>query len=208
MKVAAGAGFTPHALVGELLNVFRTLRGGDAQAKAALIRNLLTSSLDEQTAQLLDLRVPPPSRPDPAEVQRLVDAGVRERLVADDRAAAVAVLREFASSGKAEFFNEVRTEFNAVVQAELGRQPRRLTAADLEKAYQTACKLHPKIGPIIAQREAAAAVPRKRAEMQKMKASTTSLRNEPPGPSRKSRSQTTADAAAEAYDELSDRRHV
>lgn len=208
-------GMEPHAAIGLLLQREAALRTAPMQTRAAIIAhgirtflgtdeqaiNLLAQALDSSPAQQ---RPQVPQQFDPNQIIAQAEQRLMQRLEESRNqsltTSAQSEVESFANSH--EFVNEPDPETGLtlgedmanLMEAAIGR------GKDLsfDDAYKLAIKRHSVASKVIGQREAAKAATAKAATTQAARAASSSLRNEPAGPSN-GKTKDIRETVAEAY---------
>lgn len=213
--MARAAGVSAPQMIGGVMQQYAALQtaplGIRAQILGGLVRNFLGTDEGalKALAAVIDNAVAPaggaaPAQLGPAQVQAMVQQQLERERAASAQQQIATTIQQFEAT-QPEFINEVMDDMAAVVRAMASKaQGRPLTIDDLKAAYDKACRMNDGVSKILKQRADAKAAATAKAATQKLKASTTSLKNEPPGPSGKlKKDRTTADDASDAWDELS-----
>lgn len=178
------AGTEPLQAIGGMLQTVATLATGNAPQKASLVANLIKSyGVDiNALAAALDGQPGPQGQPQggPIDAQAIYQQ-VRQQLTADftrqaqarQASAADAEVAAFAQGH--EFLDDVADDMAALIDA----ANRRGVALNYEEAYARACRAHPEVSKVVAQREAAAAATAAQAATQRARAASSSVRTQP-----------------------------
>jgi hypothetical protein len=184
--VLRASGKPPQEAVGWLVGQYAALTGGSQAQKAAVVAEMIRQHLgtDDAAIGLLasHLEGKPVAQPQGIG-QEQIQAMVRQQLQAERAAAAQAeqtkVIQDFEATAP-EFLADVLQEIEVIVKAEVSRG-KPITTALLQRAYEQAIKLNPNTAPILAQREAAKAVPAVAEAAARAKAASSSVRSAPRG---------------------------
>jgi hypothetical protein len=178
-----------------LANGIRTYLGTDEAALSLLAAELNGAGPAAPVQQPAGIR--------PEQIETLLERKLQEREETAQRDRSVQAWEEFAGT-EPEFLNDVRPQVAALVGVWASENPGQVpTKAVFQDLYDQACQINKRIAPIVKQREAAKAAAKAKETAQKARAAETGLKNEPGGPSGKSKkARTTFDDTAEAYDEL------
>jgi len=175
-------GATPAQAVGTLLRSGYTLQHGTPQQKAQLAAQIITGyGVDiEQLAAALDGKATAPAQVDPRSIAQQVEAQIMQRL--GSQAATQAAQRnqerldKFAEAH--EFFEDVRVKMADILAARGDTNP---TDAALDDAYDLACRVHPDIGNVVKQREAAKAAETSQEATKRAQEAASSIKSTPAG---------------------------
>jgi hypothetical protein len=175
------SGGDPQQVVSGLLQTFYNLDRGSPQQKAAILANMFKAYNVpvEDFAAAIDGSGQPqqhqPAHIDPRTIAEQVERQVMERFQRQQQEQAVQrANQELADfSAKHEFFDTVRETMGGLISAKI--------AQNYEDAYAKACKLHPDVAPVIAQREAAKAATAQNAATQQARAAASSVKSRPAG---------------------------
>ncbi len=168
---------------GELLRTFAALRTSSPEGKAQVIAGIikghgvsvehLAAALDGQAPQGQGAAV------DTATIARQVREELTREMQghASQRAQAESVraVHAFATSGKAEFLEDVREDMADLIQSRKARG----VDLSLEDAYSLACRMHPEVSKVLQQREAATHATANQAATQRARAAASSVRTRP-----------------------------
>lgn len=181
------AGTQPLQAISGMLQTVATLATGSAPQKASLVAGLIKSyGVDiNHLASALDGQPQPGGQAGGAPVDaQAIYRQVHQQLMADfsrqaqqrQAQAADAEVAKFAASH--EFLDDV-AGLMASIMDDSARGGVEMT---YEEAYNLACKAHPKVAPVVAQREAAAAATAAQAATQRARAASSSVRTQPAAP--------------------------
>lgn len=167
-------GGEPMKAVGSLLQTAAALRTGTPQTKAQLVAQMIHAyQIDVPTlAQFID------RAPQAQQTQQPVDpasiaAQVREELRREQQQAQMQEAQQSAQewAQDKEFIEDVKADLAVILQT--GR------AKTLDDAYAYACKLHPEVSKVLAQREASKAATEAQAAAQRKGAASVSMKTQP-----------------------------
>lgn len=175
-------GTEPLVAIRGLLNTVSTLATGTQQQRAATVANLIKGYGVgiEALAAALDGQPAPGGQPQQLDANALyqqVYSRITQDLTAQAKAQQAAAMdaevSRFAEGH--EFLDDVADEMAALIDA----AARRGKALSYEDAYSMACRAHPDVSKVVAQREAAAKATADLAATQKARAASSSVRTQP-----------------------------
>lgn len=177
------AGTEPLQAIGGMLQTVATLATGSAPQKAGLLANLIKSygvDINALAAALDGQPAAPGAQTAPMDAQAIYSQ-VRQQLLQDftqqarTQQARTADAEVAAFAQGHEFLDDVAEDMAALMDA----AQRRGVALGYEEAYTRACRAHPEVSKVVAQREAAAAATAAQAATQRARAAASSVRTQP-----------------------------
>ena len=207
MHMIRSEGGDPARTVQSLLQTAAQLRTAPPQAKADLVANLIrhygvdVGMLDGALETALKGGAAPAAVPsqyrDPRFDQFIGTLQQRaEQASHAQREAFAAKVAEFAEAN--EFFEDLREDMADIIDA----QERRGQAPDLQRAYERAAKLHPKVSEVLEQRAKVEAAKAGASGAAKSKAASTSVKSSPVGASPAKDKQDLRSVVEAAYDSV------
>lgn len=198
------AGTQPLQAIGGMLQTVATLATGSAPQKANLLAGLIKSyGVDIQhLAAALDGQPAQAGQPGAASMDpQAIYQQVRQQLMQDfsqqarqqQARAADAEVAKFAEGH--EFLDDVA----GLMASLMDDAARGGVAMSYDEAYELACKAHPRVAPVIAQRQAAAAATAAQAATQRAKAAASSVRTQPAAPPNGTEKRSVRSALEDAY---------
>lgn len=180
------AGTQPLQAIGTMLQTVATLATGSAPQKASLVAGLiksygvdiqhLASALDGQPQAQGQAGGPVDAQAIYRQVHQQLMQDFTRQAQARQAQAADAEVAKFAATH--EFLDDVAEEMAGLMDA-AARRGRELSYED---AYAMACRAHPDVSKVMAQREAAAAATAAQAATQRARAASSSVKTQPAAP--------------------------